>query len=184
MEIIIYICISFKKFNFLSVNGHIGRFLIFIFSLGMKERILQIMQHEGLVSSKFAETIGIQRSAMSHIVSGRNNPSLDVITKILERFTYVDPDWLLIGKGSMIRATDVTSEPDLFANPADICNNGQVVLENRKDFGVDSSVSATKQPVLEKVICENTPSKIVSKIMIFYSDNTFDTFVPEKSKKE
>ena len=45
----------------------------------MKERIQQIMQREGLSPSRFAEEIGIQRSAMSHIISGRNNPSLDVV---------------------------------------------------------------------------------------------------------
>jgi transcriptional regulator with XRE-family HTH domain len=65
----------------------------------MKARILQIMESEGLSPSKFAETIGIQRSAMSHIISGRNNPSLDVLMKILETFPYVDSDWLLFGKG-------------------------------------------------------------------------------------
>ena len=55
----------------------------------MRDRILKIMEREGLTPSKFAESIGIQRSAMSHIISGRNNPSLDVLLKILERFTYV-----------------------------------------------------------------------------------------------
>ena len=67
----------------------------------MRDRILKIMEREGLTPSKFAESIGIQRSAMSHIISGRNNPSLDVLLKILERFTYVDSDWLLFGKGEM-----------------------------------------------------------------------------------
>ena len=63
------------------IFGKINRILV------MKERILAVMEHEGLTPSKFAEAIGIQRSAMSHIISGRNNPSLDVlIIKILERF--------------------------------------------------------------------------------------------------
>ena len=83
--------------------------------LVMKERILAVMEHEGLTPSKFAEAIGIQRSAMSHIISGRNNPSLDVLIKILERFTYVDSDWLLFGKGTMMREhvlTETTSMMD------------------------------------------------------------------------
>ena len=66
-------------------------------------RITQIMEREGLTPSKFAEAIGIQRSAMSHILNGRNNVSLDVLIKILDRFTYVDSDWLLFGKGEMVR---------------------------------------------------------------------------------
>ena len=86
----------------------------------MRDRILKIMEREGLTPSKFAESIGIQRSAMSHIISGRNNPSLDVLLKILERFTYVDSDWLLFGKGEMVRE-HVLTEPNLFTN----------MLENR-----------------------------------------------------
>lgn len=152
--------------------------------MNMRDRILKIMEREGLTPSKFAESIGIQRSAMSHIISGRNNPSLDVLLKILERFTYVDSDWLLFGKGEMIRE-HVLTEPNLFTNMLENRpNNVQVVAENRKEIGVETPVNIQKQPVVEQVICQEKPSKNVSKIMIFYSDNTFDTFVPEKNKKD
>ena len=145
--------------------------------MNMRDRILKIMEREGLTPSKFAESIGIQRSAMSHIISGRNNPSLDVLLKILERFTYVDSDWLLFGKGEI-------TEPNLFTNMLENRPNVQVVAENRKEIGVETPVNIQKQPVVEQVICQEKPSKNVSKIMIFYSDNTFDTFVPEKNKKD
>ena len=151
--------------------------------MNMRDRILKIMEREGLTPSKFAESIGIQRSAMSHIISGRNNPSLDVLLKILERFTYVDSDWLLFGKGEMIRE-HVLSECNLFTNMLENRPNVQVVAENRKEIGVETPVNIQKQPVVEQVICQEKPSKNVSKIMIFYSDNTFDTFVPEKNKKD
>lgn len=149
----------------------------------MRDRILKIMEHEGLSSSKFAEAIGIQRSAMSHITSGRNNPSLDVMLKILERFTYVDSDWLLLGKGEMMREHTLTG-PNLFTNTLENRPDVQVVSENRKEMGVETPVNIQKQPVVEKVICQERPSKNVTKIMIFYTDNTFDTFVPEKNKKD
>ena len=151
--------------------------------MNMRDRILKIMEREGLTPSKFAESIGIQRSAMSHIISGRNNPSLDVLLKILERFTYVDSDWLLFGKGEMIRE-HVLTEPNLITNMLENRPNVQVVAENRKEIGVETPVNIQKQPVVEQVICQEKPSKNVSKIMIFYSDNTFDTFVPEKNKKD
>ena len=147
----------------------------------MRDRILKIMEREGLTPSKFAESIGIQRSAMSHIISGRNNPSLDVLLKILERFTYVDSDWLLFGKGEMIRE-HVLTEPNLFTNMLENRPNVQVVAENRKEIGVETPVNIQKQPVVEQVICQEKPSKNVSKIMIFYSDNTFDTFLKKTRK--
>lgn len=149
----------------------------------MRERIKMVMDREGLTPAKFAEEIGIQRSAMSHIMNGRNNPSLDVLVKILERFTYVDSDWLLFGKGNMIRNL-IQNEPDLFTNAPINPPEVQVVPENRKEIRVDTPVNSLKQPVIERIIQEEKPSRNVSKIMIFYSDNTFDTFVPEKNKKE
>lgn len=90
-------------------------------------RITQIMEREGLTPSKFAEAIGIQRSAMSHILNGRNNVSLDVLIKILDRFTYVDSDWLLFGKGEMVR-DHMSTQPDLFSNTAINPSEGKLLL--------------------------------------------------------
>lgn len=149
----------------------------------MRDRILKIMDREGLTPSKFAEAIGIQRSAMSHIISGRNNPSLDVLIKILERFTYVDSDWLLFGKGEMMREK-VSSEPELLVNMSVNPTEVQPVSEYRKEMRVDTPVNNTKHSAIEPIMHIDRTSKNVSKIMIFYSDNTFETFTPEKSKKE
>lgn len=149
----------------------------------MKERILAVMEHEGLTPSKFAEAIGIQRSAMSHIISGRNNPSLDVLLKVLEKFTYVDSDWLLFGKGTMMRQ-HVLTNPDLFTNVPINAPEEQETPEYRKEIRVETPVNTPKQPVIEQIICPEKPSRNVSKIMIFYSDNTFETFTAENKKKD
>lgn len=146
-------------------------------------RITQIMEREGLTPSKFAEAIGIQRSAMSHILNGRNNVSLDVLIKILDRFTYVDSDWLLFGKGEMVR-DHMSTQPDLFSNTAINPSGGQAALEYRKEMRVDIPVNTVKPTVVEQIIQQETTTRKVSKIMVFYSDNTFDTFVSEKNKKE
>ncbi|WP_199851420.1 helix-turn-helix domain-containing protein [Parabacteroides pacaensis] len=151
----------------------------------MKERILMIMEKEGLTSSRFAEAIGIQRSAMSHIISGRNNPSLDVVTKILERFPYIDSDWLLLGKGNMCKSNEnKISDPTLFnensINPPKV----QMETEYRKETGVQKPVYNNELPEKEKIILQEKPAKNISKIMVFYSDNTFDTFIPEKKSKD
>lgn len=153
----------------------------------MRARILQVMENEGLTPSKFAETIGIQRSAMSHIISGRNNPSLDVLMKILETFNYVDSDWLLFGKGTMERdqtpKTNLT-QPDLFGNIAINRPVDQAVPEYRKEIGVKEVENTMKSTEKEVVIRTEIVSKKISKIVIFYADETYETFIPEKSKKE
>ena len=149
----------------------------------MKERILQIMRLEELNSSAFAEKIGIQRAAMSHITSGRNNPSLDVCTKILERFTYINPDWLLFGAGNMKRDTKQVSQaiqPDLFANPSYIQPEKKIIPEYRREIKDKKAVNPPKITKNETVTYTEAPVKKVVKIMIFYSDNTYETFNPEK----
>ena len=130
----------------------------------MKERIIKIMECERMGQAQFASAIGIQPAAMSHIISGRNNPSLDVMTKILHRYPQINPDWLLLGKGEMLRDNTPAMEPadNIAKNPPQI----QVVPEGHWAVSVER------------------PSKTVSKIMVFYSDNTYDTFVPEKQESE
>lgn len=65
------------------------------------DRIKLLLEDKGLSPSAFADTIDIQRSSMSHILSGRNNPSLDMIQKILNNFPDINSSWLLTGKGKM-----------------------------------------------------------------------------------
>lgn len=140
------------------------------------------MESEGMSPSRFAEAIGIQRAAMSHILSGRNNPSLDVITKVLERYPYIDPDWLLFGKGNMLKHDTRKEQPDLFENPALFTPKGADTPEYRQETGSKTPQNMVKQTVIEKVVVQEKPSRIISKIVIFYSDNTFDTFVLDKNK--
>ena len=148
----------------------------------MKERILLIMDLEGLTPSVFAEQIGIQRAAMSHITSGRNKPSLDVCTKILERFTYINPDWLLFGTGNMKRENKQghVIQPDLFSNPSYTQQEKKNIPEYRKEIKDKKPINQPKKTENEDIIYTETPVKKVVKIMIFYTDNTYETFNPEK----
>lgn len=150
----------------------------------MKERILRVMEKEGLTPSRFAEAIGIQRSAMSHIISGRNNPSLDVLMKILTKYDYLNTDWLMFGKGNMFKADKAIYQPSLFDESALNPPHVQIEPEYRREIGVEKPNIEPKHAEIERVIYKERPSKNVSKIMIFYSDDTFETFTPEKSKKE
>jgi len=74
----------------------------------MNDRILLILKTQNLSSSQFADEIGVQRSSISHILSGRNNPSLEFVTKILKRFPDINSEWILFRKGSMYRESDKT----------------------------------------------------------------------------
>ncbi|MDR1914289.1 MAG: helix-turn-helix domain-containing protein [Clostridiales bacterium] len=179
----------------------------------MKDRILEIMHYQGLSRGKFAEAIGIQSSALSHIENGRNKPSLDVAVKILQKYEYINPSWLIMGKGEMLLNSvpqapppslsppPLTSSPDLFSqipnqapqtapsrtNPPQRPFNspkGTTVVENRREIGVEKPQIVAKQPVEDAVSVKKSESKKVDKIMIYYSDNTYETFIPEKIRKD
>ncbi len=89
----------------------------------MKDRIRQIMEAENLTSANFAERIQISRASVSHILNGRNNPSLEVVTRILNEMNYINPEWLINGTGSMykegIDPNTIPKEPDLFTPPVE-----------------------------------------------------------------
>ena len=78
----------------------------------MISRIQLILKTKNISPSQFADQIQVQRSGVSHILSGRNNPSLDFILKILRTYPEIDADWLLFGKGQMV---NLTGKPDLAA---------------------------------------------------------------------
>ncbi len=67
----------------------------------MINRINLILRAKNITARQFAEEIGIQPSGMSHILGGRNNPSLEFVSKVLRRYPEIDANWLLLGKGAM-----------------------------------------------------------------------------------
>ena len=95
----------------------------------MINRINLILQAKNITAKQFAEEIGIQPSGMSHILSGRNNPSLEFVNKVIRRYPEIDANWLLLGKGQMygqlgirneelgMKNGEFSSEPTLFPVP-------------------------------------------------------------------
>ncbi len=74
-------------------------------------RIQKIIQLKKLNSSAFADQVGVPRSTISHILSGRNNPSLEFVQKVLDTFPEIRTSWLVRGEGHMLKATN-TLFPD------------------------------------------------------------------------
>ncbi|KAA6337205.1 hypothetical protein EZS27_014683, partial [termite gut metagenome] len=102
------------------------------------------MDKENILSGAFAETIGVQQSTLSHILNGRNNPSLDVIMKIHQKYNYLNIEWLLYGTGDMNNNAQPTTtskkekELSLFANNLSFNNknNEPHKPESRKEFPI------------------------------------------------
>ena len=150
--------------------------------VNMKDRIVKIMERERMGQAQFANAIGIQRAAMSHIISGRNNPSLDVMLKILHRYPQLNPDWLLFGKGEMLRSSDSSIEQA--EDQAKTSPQLHLMADDHVEVS-QSALNTEKEPSEKQMaISVEKTSKTVSRIMVFYSDNTYDTFVPERVDEE
>nr|WP_321378237.1 helix-turn-helix domain-containing protein [uncultured Bacteroides sp.] len=148
----------------------------------MKDRIEAIMKREHMTPSSFAESIEIQRSTLTHILRGRNNPSLDVVMKIHQRFKYVNLDWLLYGNGNMINQ-EKTSD-DLQRSLLDENEETKPIpqddLEYRKEMPLKTAESTYKEPVKEEIRYIEKPPRKITEIRIFFDDNTFEIFKGEK----
>jgi transcriptional regulator with XRE-family HTH domain len=145
----------------------------------MKERLLEFLKNENKSSAQLAEEIGVQASGISHILSGRNNPSLDFVLKMLEKYQFLSTDWLLFGKGAMYKDIKMQNLFDFNSDNKQENTEKQIknepvkpdieYLENRKnERNMDSSVSTNKKA-----------SEVV-KIVWFYDNNSFEEFKPHR----
>lgn len=124
-----------------------------------RERIEQVIQSLGLTARQFAVEIHVQPGTISNMMSGRNNPSYEVIKRIMQRYPTINPEWLVVGKGEMWR-TVPGSEPQLFDKQPPLATNVAPVAAAQKE---EPQVTAA-------------PSKQITRIVVYYSDNTFEEF--------
>ena len=153
----------------------------------MKERITQIMQKEEMTAAQFAEKIGLSPSSLSHILNGRNNPSLDVVMKIHKACSYVNLPWLIYGEGQMegqpeAPQSDETSVSGitLFDESAFFTPEGTEERENRKEMPPKTPVFTPKEIVREEIKYIEKPARKITEIRIFFDNGTYETFRPDK----
>jgi len=156
----------------------------------MNDRLDKLLMAEQLTPAKFADIIGVQRSSISHVVSGRNKPSFDFIVKVLHRFPRVNPDWLIMGKGEMYKQMVQTSLfDDPVVNPAIPSQNiVQKSIESDKLVDDNADVDLISKE-LAGVNSAGNPlyssdmmafDKEIERIIVFYKDRSFKSYTPSK----
>lgn len=124
----------------------------------MIERFQKIMEYAGVSPKRFAEILGIERSNVSHIMSGRNNPSLTVVQKILKNFPDISSDWLLFGEGNMLKANATAN------NAAAANSTSDNTVEASASTPLRSVQNANPQPVEPKVVAPAAPEPPRTKV--------------------
>lgn len=140
----------------------------------MKDRIIQIMEKEGITAGKFAQQIGTQPSVISHIINGRNKPSMEIIQKILSSFPTINPDWLILGVGSMHRSS-TPAQTTLFTDV--MSHDVAPPAENKEKSSKRTTSKETEDIHIVGEVHQKIDKKI-KKITVYFSDMTFEEFVP------
>lgn len=134
------------------------------------KRLEKLLDYYGLTASSFADKIGVQRSSMSHLLSGRNKPSLDFILKITEFFPEVDLYWILNGKGNFPKSdiSEKQNEP--------VLRMENIPNDLFRTSSAEGSDFKTESPKTEQ---KSSYAGNVEKIVVFYSNGTFKEYKPE-----
>ena len=153
-----YICvfrIFFVPLHSISEN----RIFEIICTMNERERIEAVMKSMSLTGRQFAAEIHVQPGTISNMMAGRNNPSLEVVKRIMERYPTLNPEWLIAGRGEMWR-TEPGKDPGLFDTQA----------PDPKEKSPRQIQKEEPQVVLA------APPKQISRIVVYYTDNTFEEF--------
>ncbi len=145
--------------------------------MNLIDRFKYVMKVYNETPSSFADKIGVQRSSVSHILNGRNKPSLDFIQKIIVHFPKIDAQWLINGKqadeDAIVKAEVEIEQPIEKVKEQQPIKEVAENNENTKHEMLDKVENKEKNP---KSIKQLKAEKQIEKIIIFYSDNTFETF--------
>ena len=145
-------------------------------------RLQQVMDYYGMNAAAFADTLEIQRSGISHLLSERNKPSLDFILKLIEKFPEVDMYWITQGKGTFppkeqkeIAVPKKPIQADLFSDIPEIEMEAPVTPLPQPTPPVQHTepVTTAKENEVQKL---PAPTKKIKRIIFFYEDNQFEVF--------
>lgn len=148
--------------------------------MDLNKKIEQIIVDKGMSPSFFADAIGVQRSSISHILSGRNKPSLDIIQKILKIFPDINRDWLLFDTETP-NFQQPQNSPQSIYNQRVTSNISQDTTPRESFKTQQLDERPTQNPLRRKierpvVPPSNAPEpsgKQIERIVIFYTDGTF-----------
>ena len=148
-----------------------------------QQRLLALMRAEGLNAKTFAEQVGISAATMSNIVNGRNNPSLEVMQKVLNRFRTLSPQWLILGIGSMYLEKSYSQDDNFPQDSAEYAPESQDQAGSFYKRYMRTTQDSLKSPVDEstrtlqdKFSRQSQENRSVVRVVVFYNDGTFDEF--------
>lgn len=135
----------------------------------MNSRLQQFLELENLTPARLADTLGIQRSGLSHILSGRNKPGYDFIFKLLTKFPAISAEWILTGKGKPYKEMNASSSPYGSQTSTGAFNKDSIQYSNQQYTNQSQpSIQSANQPLKDQPILSKSEE-------ISGFENDFDT---------
>jgi len=149
------------------------------------KRIQEIMKFYHVSASGFADAMGVGRSSISHILSGRNKPSLDFVMKITEAYPEAELYWLLYGQGTFPKSEE-TNKP--IETTPQVIPTAPTLTEIPNTEELEQDLFSIPEPEIQNNISDNIENeekqiintafatKEINQIVFFYKDGTFDIY--------
>jgi transcriptional regulator with XRE-family HTH domain len=138
----------------------------------MKDQLGKLLNYLGLTATRFADAIGVQRSGISHILSGRNQPSYEFLVKIARQYPEISLEWLILGQGPMLKEQKGSQTEPLLPfreNPEDIGNKPGITEKTHAILMEEQALNHAKQV---------TNVNFVQQVLLIYSNGTFKSLQP------
>ena len=140
----------------------------------MKDRIAHIIRAKNLTAAEFAIRLGIQPSNVSHLLAGRNNPSLEFVKKLKETFPEYNLEWIIFGKGPM-----TVSEPFVEQKTVVTPTTHPVAEDNLDDVALEGTLFAPEKTVpTPQEYPIPVPRSELKRIILIYADNSYEVLSP------
>ncbi|MGI6323519.1 MAG: helix-turn-helix domain-containing protein [Bacteroidales bacterium] len=137
----------------------------------MRDRIIEFLRIENKSAAQLAEEIGVQPSGISHIISGRNRPSLDFVLKMLEKYSFLSTEWLLFGRGNMYN--DGQSIKEVFETDMEREN-----LKQDENDPIQIKLTENKSDEILELSPGKKEKTVLTRIVLFYDDKSFQEYFP------
>jgi len=155
----------------------------------MEERIKKLIDYMGITPSELADSIGVQRSNVTHVIKGRNKPSFQFIEKLLQIYPNINAKWLLLGEGNMMESAN--KPPTLFDTLTEPPVQTKTVEKVQQEI-IKEAPPTPKEPTPAPVMKEKKEpenelpgalfgsEKPIERLIVFYNDQTFKVYNPSR----
>lgn len=159
--------------------------------MDINEKIREFIIYKDLQPSKLADDLGISRPMMSHVLSGRNKPNIEIIMKILSKYPDLNPEWLNGNAPNMFREgashesyLQESKQENKYITPTiqpnstqNLFNNQQEIEEEKTKYQEKQQESRQEHNEVQQKKSKKSEGKTIEKIIVFYTDKSFDTYL-------